>query len=202
MYIPSHLPPEWESRVRAELESMETVKWFGVPRPMSFVWVTIPIVLFAIPWTAFAIFWICGASGFKLPDLSHFSPANIFPLFGLPFVLVGLGMLLSPLWAIRAAKKTGYVLTNRRAILFGGGFGSTVRSIEAARFNQFERRERSNGTGDIIFEYVQRSSGNRSTRSVPLGFIGIENVREVEKLVRAVAQSSTPAVQTPHADHQ
>ena len=54
----------------------------------------------------------------------------LFPLFGLPFVMVGVGMLSSPFWLRRRAKRTCYALTDRRAILWEAGwFGSVeVRS--------------------------------------------------------------------------
>ena len=38
----------------------------------------------------------------------------VMALFGLPFVLVGLGMLLAPFAAFRSARRTVYVLTNKR----------------------------------------------------------------------------------------
>ena len=37
-----------------------------------------------------------------------------FPLFGLPFVLIGLGMLTAPHWAKRKALRTAYAVTDRR----------------------------------------------------------------------------------------
>ncbi len=54
----------------------------------------IPMVLFGVLWTGFSVFWMWGASGFGQGDRI----GSLFALFGLPFVLIGLGMLLSPFY--------------------------------------------------------------------------------------------------------
>ena len=106
------IPPELEEKVERELESGERIAWMEQPIPRYFTAMSTGAFLFAIPWTAFALFWICGASGFKLPDFSK-GGFSFFPLFGVPFVLIGLGMLSSPWWAHRKALKTVYVITDR-----------------------------------------------------------------------------------------
>jgi hypothetical protein len=72
-----------------------------------------------IPVTAFAIFWMALASQ-QTKQIS--GPGSFFPLFGIPFIVVGLGMLSSPLWRGRKALRTVYALTDQRAIIFEGGF--------------------------------------------------------------------------------
>ncbi len=106
---------ELENKVKHELEPGEKILWMEQPVPRYFTANSTGMFLFAIPWTAFAIFWICGAAGFKIPDFSkgHF---NFFPLFGVPFVLIGIGLMSAPLRAYRKAFKTIYVITDRRAI--------------------------------------------------------------------------------------
>jgi len=179
------LPPELRSVVEDELEVGESVQWSARPRAMRLVLYTLPVVLFAIPWTAFAVFWICGASGWQFPTLK--GPAGFFPLFGVPFVLVGCGMLSSPLWALRKVRRTLYVITDRRAIVFEGGWSTTVRSLGPDQLTDLERKQRADGSGDIIL--VKRSwrgsDGDRYTR--PVGFFGVENVKDVETLLRQLA---------------
>jgi hypothetical protein len=41
----------------------------------------------------------------------------LFPLFGVPFVLIGLGMLAAPYWMRRKAQNTVYALTDKRALI-------------------------------------------------------------------------------------
>ena len=57
------IPENLQERVRRELDAGESIRWMEQPIPRFFSGATIGAVLFAIPWTAFAVFWICGASG-------------------------------------------------------------------------------------------------------------------------------------------
>src|SRR6478609_3430837 len=95
--------------IHSELRPSEVLAWSSSPRPGRMALRALPLVLFGIPWTAFALFWIAGASGFKMPDFSH--GFGFFPLFGVPFVLIGFGMLTSPYWMRRKARRTAYVVT-------------------------------------------------------------------------------------------
>jgi hypothetical protein len=187
------LPPELRSVVEDELEVGESVLWSAQPRPGRMVWASLPIFLFAIPWTGFAVFWICGASGFQFPTLR--GPAGLFPLFGLPFVLIGCTMLCAPLWAMRKAGRTLYVISDRRTILFEGGWSTTVRSFGSQSLGDITRKQRADGSGDIILERRtwRDNDGDRRTSSV--GFYGIDNVKAVEALLRRLSSTVTTAVE-------
>jgi hypothetical protein len=194
----SHLPEELDARVRSELDSGEQLLWVGQPRPSRFARSAIPLVLFGIPWTAFALFWMAGASGIwfagfggqknRPPGVGVFF--GCFPLFGLPFVLIGLGMLSSPYWLQRKAKRTCYALTDRRAIVWeAGSFGSLeVRSYGPAELSKIRRTEYADGSGDLVFEDVitigPGSGRYPATTRQRHGFMGIDQVRQVEELLR------------------
>jgi hypothetical protein len=194
LYGDSSLPPELDARVRSELGDGERLLWVGQPRPGRFARSAIPIVLFGIPWTAFALFWMATASGVWFGGFKGAGGVGAlfacFPLFGLPFVLVGLGMLSSPYWLWRRAKRTCYALTDRRAILWQAGwFGSVeVRSYSPAELTRISRTEHADGSGDLVFEEVlslgRDSDGHRTTRTTRHGFMAISNVREIEELLR------------------
>lgn len=190
----SRLPDELDARVRSELDAGEQLLWVGQPRPNRFARQTIPLVLFGIPWTAFVIFWISMASFAVVNGGQNAGPPVLigvcFPLFGVPFVLVGLGMLSSPYWFRRRARRTCYALTDRRAILWEAGFfGSVeVRSYRPANLTKMVRRDHADGSGDLVFEERIRVQYNTSSRgtvgSFDHGFLGIDNVREIERLLR------------------
>ncbi|HEY4416992.1 MAG TPA: hypothetical protein VGO57_14980 [Verrucomicrobiae bacterium] len=103
------------------------------------------------------------------------------------FALVGLGLLLSPLWAYWEAMRTVYAITDRRALIiaapwrrrirayFPGGSGGDVVDLHRVEDNQ--------GRGDIVF-HKRALSGKRGVYYESVGFIGIGNVREVEGMVR------------------
>jgi hypothetical protein len=178
----NHLPQEISRLVDAELRNGERVAWTGQPIPGRFARRGIGHVIFGIPWTAFALFWMAGASGFKMPDFSQ--GVGLFPLFGLPFVLIGFGMLSSPYWMRRKALKTAYVITDQRAIvLASGAFGSTtIRSFEPDRLKDIRRVQRPDGTGDLVFERTWSSDGDGG-RFVEQGFLAISGVRDVERMI-------------------
>jgi hypothetical protein len=191
------LPQDWLDRVGSELGDGERLIWAEQPRVGRYVRQSVPIVLFGMAFTAFALFWISAAwamlfgipgSGPNLegPGL----PFSLFPYFGVPFVLVGLGMLSSPFWYWRQAKRTCYALTSQRAMVWQAGmFGSlTVRSYGAEALGKIVRTEHPDGSGDLVLEQIVEegtdSEGHRTTRIVRHGFIAISNVKQVEELVR------------------
>ncbi|MEN3113134.1 hypothetical protein ACFONG_16210 [Uliginosibacterium paludis] len=183
----SNLPQALQDRVRSELKSGESVMWAGQPNPNRFMRSGFKIWFFFIPWTAFSLFWIAGAAGFEMP---HFDSGwSLFPLFGLPFLLVGIGGLSAPLWLRRRARFTVYVLTNRRAISIDGAKTITVKSYPASEIAGIERVERQDGSGDLILrtEYYRDSDGDRQTRQH--GFFSIDEVRSVENLVEALLRN-------------
>ena len=98
----SGLPADLDARVRSEMRDGEQLLWVGQPRPGRFARQAIPLVLFGIPFTAFAVFWMVVTSSALLfggfannvgPGGFGWFFAACFPLFGLPFMLIGLGML-------------------------------------------------------------------------------------------------------------
>ena len=74
----------------------ESLLWSGQPDPRRIALQTLPIFILAIPWTAFALFWIATASGFKLPSFDPSNYFSLFPFFGVPFVLIGFTTLALP----------------------------------------------------------------------------------------------------------
>ena len=184
------LPPSVRSLIDAELNDGERITWIGTPNPRRFAMQSIVFVLFGIPWTAFALFWMAGAAGFGIPDFNE--GFDLFPLFGIPFVLIGFGMLSSPYWVIRKAKKTAYVLTSERAIIFAGGFSATtVRSFVPDRLTNLQRKQHDDGSGDLIFERTVSMDSDGDQRSTDHGFLAIANVKEVEDRIRQLVEASS-----------
>ena len=144
MKAESQIPRELREKADRELESGEHVEWLEMPVPRYFTPAATACFLFGIPWTAFAIFWTAGAAWgtSKGGDFGFF---RLLPLFGVPFIVVGFGMLSGPIWAYRKALKTVYVITNRRAITFDGGRTSTIRSYPPEELRNVYRKERKMG---------------------------------------------------------
>ena len=79
----SDLPEHLQQRLRAELRPGESVAWAGQPNPSRYVKSGFAIWLFFVPWTAFSVFWIASASGFRMPSFDR--GWDLFPLVWLAF---------------------------------------------------------------------------------------------------------------------
>ncbi len=113
------VPEGWEGI----LAPGERILWQGRPDG-AIDWALLFDVrsLFGVFFTGFALFWIAMASGMLWTGGSDAGPPLffrlLFPLFGLPFVLVGLGVILAPLRADLAERRgVFYTLTDRAAFI-------------------------------------------------------------------------------------
>ncbi len=202
------LPMDAQRRIDGELSPGETLLWAGQPSPGRVARQGIIPMLFGIPFTAFALFWTAAAGGFAFlagGAAQSFSGGNgafaapflLFPLFGLIFVVAGVGLLLSPLWLSLGAKRTLYAVTNKRVIVWNGRVfgGVTVRSLSPAQLGDRARTEAGDGSGDLVFPraatlstYQDTDSTNgfsqTRTRVTQCGFFGIPQVKQVDDLLR------------------
>jgi hypothetical protein len=188
------LSDELRACVEAELNPQEQIVWVEQPIPWLIVRSTLPILLIGIPFTAFALFWI-GMATFGVNQAQGApAPLKAFPLFGLPFVLVGLAMFSAPYWALRGAKRTVYVLTTQRAIILRGGWiNMNVRSFDPAALTTLNRKQRPDGSGDLIFAQDFRPTRRGQSMMTNVGFMAVRDVKQVENLVRTLAQQTAHA---------
>ena len=114
----------------------------------------------------------------------------LFPLFGVPFVVVGIAMFLSPLWSYLKSLRTVYVITNRRAITFNGGRSMTIRSYPPEKLQDIFRRQKRDGSGDIIFTPKPWLESGKNKQTEELGFLRIANPKQVEQMLEALGKKS------------
>ena len=184
------LEPELRRQVDAELDAGERIVWLGQPVAALMARQAWPVVLFGVPWTAFAIFWTLGAAGMIGRHGTSGGSATgwfayVFPLWGLPFIAIGFAMLTAPYWAARTARQTIYALTDRRAIVWQAkGWGKfEVHNFQPERLTSMTRKQRGDGSGDLIFEQFQERNGSGTT-TIRRGFMAVPDVQEVEDLIR------------------
>ena len=205
---PSQLPPQLHALVESELQEGERITWLEQPIPGQMARSMLPVVLFGIPWTAIVLVITGGAATVAFDPMAGtpwegtgiagnvgiwHTPGwfALFPLIGVPFILVGLGMLSSPYWAYRAARRSAYVLTDCRAIVFSRDWFNriTIRSFPPERLTELHRKQRADGSGDLVFAQESWRDDDGHRRSRDIGFLAIREVKAVEALVRALARS-------------
>jgi len=184
------LSSELRYRLRAEVSPPEKVCWVGRPRASRLIVNSIPLVLggfilFAVP--GFMSAFILTLPTPETP-VRRLSPVPFFLVLSVPFLVPGLLMIATPLWAFVEQKRTLYMVTDRRLIVSRPTWDGKIRtkSFLADDIGPLERVERPDGSGDLLFglavEYRRKEGVNGVGR---LGFFGIAQVGEVESLIRA-----------------
>lgn len=174
------LPVKFQSKVNAELRPGESIVWAGQPNPNRKMRAGFLLWLFFIPWTLFSLLWTVGVGGLSLLSGSA-GIDNFLALFGLPFVLIGFGGLLSPVWMRMDAVRTVYVITNQRVFTISGVLGTKYRSYYPDQMQFVERQENSDGSGNLIFSRNTYRDSQGSSRTKEEGFYAIPNVKTVER---------------------
>jgi hypothetical protein len=108
-------------------------------------------------------------------------------LFASPFVFMGFGLLSAPLWTYWKSIRIVYVITNRRVITFTGGGTSTIRSFFPERLRNFYRKEKKDGTGDVIIDYLAWKDSDDDQRTRELVFFGVRDPKTTESKLRKLA---------------
>ncbi|NJN75604.1 MAG: hypothetical protein HC796_04500 [Synechococcaceae cyanobacterium RL_1_2] len=185
------IPINLRNKINKELQPAEVIIWVQQPIPRFFTGASIISFLFGIPWTSFALFWTWGALGFALPDLKQGpQPQHMFALFGIPFVLIGVAMLFSPILLWQLAQHTVYLVTDQRAISIQDAWVTTIRSYLPHQLQNIYRKERADGTGDVIITVRQWKDSDGNPIDEEIGFFGVPNPQDVENILRQLSQKN------------
>ena len=192
-------PSDAQFMVQSELQPGESLQWTGTADSARAALSALPASLFGLPFAGFALFWMTAAyrgthaiskSASANPIAGVFS---FFPLFGLPFLLIGLGIVFAPLLAYFKAQKTAYAVTDKRVLVITGGRARTVRSCTPADIVSVDHREREGGTGDVIIRTNSIMQTRNSLSQMTVGLLGVNNVKEVVRLVLNLHAQRTQA---------
>ena len=175
---------EIEQTAMKQLDSDERLLWSGAPSPGGTAVSALPLTFMGILFTGFAAFWIASAAHMSSGSSGDGFPGAIFPLFGVPFLLIGVGMLLGPVWAYRSAKSTVYAVTDRRVMVITAAKTVGVRSFTPDDIGDIVRVEGPDGSGTLRFGTPANLAVRDGARLSMGGFIGIPEVRRVEQLIR------------------
>jgi hypothetical protein len=187
METPNLPSPELESILRRELLPAERLLWSGRPDPAR-LRAAFAIWLFAVPWTAFALFWEAMAflpwmASTHTPPGIQWSFGIIFPLFGLPFICVGLSMLWMPFKARRKAAQTIYGLTDRRLLRVTAGARRESASVLIRQMGPSDVTADADGYGTLRVQTgtSRDSDGDKVTERFEV--FGVPEVNRLEGLL-------------------
>lgn len=184
-----HLPRDAFQRLTREL-SGEKILWAGRPSPRAAFWKGIPIWLFAIPWTVFSLAWegialaAFFAGGEQAPAGAGAVMVYVFPIFGLPFVLIGLGMMGAPFWQARKARRSVHILTDKRLVTAELGNAMSIESIEPARIVALTRKEERDGSGTLTLSLGKFRDSDGDAVEKLVTWPGVPEVKVLEDRLR------------------
>jgi hypothetical protein len=186
------------STVTRELSSGERLVWTGQPRRgLRLRGSDAFVIPFSIFWCGFAIFWefiVLTTTPRGAGPISI-----VFPLFGAPFVLIGLyfvfGRFIVDAWM---RGRTFYGISNERLIIVSELFVRRTKSLNLRTLSDISLTERPDGSGTITFGpahpfghwLVSGSWGGAGTVAPP-AFDMIDSAKEVYELIRQTQRQAT-----------
>ena len=176
-----------EADLRRDLAPGERILWSGQPLAKRLK-VGFGIWLFAVPWTLFALFWesmalLPWSASTKTPDGITWTFGIIMPIFGLPFIAIGLWMLWTPIKAMRQAGETLYALTDRRIVRLVSGRKRELHSVLLDQIGPINRRELPDGTGHLRIETHSTTDSEGDRRTERFEVLGVPGVARLERLI-------------------
>lgn len=176
---------EAEQALMHELSHDEGLLWSGMPRQGFLLRPQDAIMIpFSLIWGGGAIFWEYTAL--------HSDAPLFFKLWGVPFVLVGLYLILGRFLVDSYIRtRTYYGVTNLRIIILSGFSGREVKSLALKGLNQVSLSERPDASGNITFgSPLGGGTGWSGTAQLgmakyaPQSFEAIAEVRQVYETIR------------------
>jgi hypothetical protein len=183
--------------IEQELSPGERLIWSGQPRlGMRLRASDVLMIPFSILWCGFAIFWEVMASTATAKDGGAI--AIVFPLFGVPFVVIGLYFVFGRFIVdARIRARTFYGITNERIIIVSGLFARRTKSLNLPTLSDISLTERPDGGGTICFgpsypfgAWFPAGSWPGFGQYMPPAFDMIDRAKEVYDLIRQTQKTA------------
>jgi hypothetical protein len=183
---------EAETALRPEIARDERLLWSGMPRQgIRFRPSDILMVPFSLMWGGFAFFW-----EYSVVSSGH-APV-FFALWGVPFVLVGVYIIVGRFFVDSFQRaRTYFGVTDQRVIILSGLFNRDVKSISLRGLSDISLNERGDASGDITFGPTNPMAAMWSGTAWPgmskkfaPAFELVDGVRRVYELIREQQRSA------------
>ncbi|MGE3270584.1 MAG: PH domain-containing protein [Chloroflexota bacterium] len=192
----------FESLFQPDLGRGERILWTGQPDPNRLLSRTdLFLVPFSLVWGGFALYWEATVLGW----LGDFSAPPVFAVFGLPFVLFGLYLIVGRFFYLAWIKRrTYYAVTSQRALILRDAWGRSLDSFPLQAVASVSTTVRQDGSGTIVFgpttpfDVVYGNTGLSFLRrgSYTPAFFDVPEVRTVAQIIQD-QQASLPAPKQP-----
>ncbi|MEM9365967.1 MAG: PH domain-containing protein [Planctomycetota bacterium] len=182
-----------ESQIKRELSSGEQLLWYGRPQLGIQLRASDALLIPAsLLWGGFAIFWEATAVMRGAPVF--------FVLWGIPFVLVGLHLIVGRFFVdAKQRSRTYYGVTDERVIIVSGLFRRSVKSLRIDTLTDVALEEKADGSGTITLgptsPWNHWFGGSNWPGTHPLtvsSFEMIDNAREVDGIIRESQRGTRP----------
>jgi hypothetical protein len=183
--------PSPEETLSQHLDSGERLLWSGRPRPgLQLRAQDAFLIPFSLLWCGFAIFWEMSVVQGEAPFF--------FWLWGIPFVLVGLYLVVGRFFvdAMNRAR-TVYGVTSERILIVDGILSPQIKSLQLRNLTDMTLTQRKDGSGTITFgqipfrlDFFPTGSWPGGKRSMPPAFDFVENAKEVHGVVRSAQREA------------
>ena len=153
------------SKLDRFLNADERVVWSGRPEKKAFVLPGLGSVPFGLVFFGFFLLWMFSASQQGL---------FFFGFFGLPFVLIAVGITFGPvLWQLLRYRNTEYLITNKRLITQTGAIGLDTRFVDFEKIQEVYVKigvfDRLFGTGSL-YAMTAGSAASFGPGTSPYGY--------------------------------
>ncbi len=203
---------ELSNEVKKVLSADETVQWIGSPNPMSAARKARKESIVGVIWTGLIILMytrfraINAHPAVIMPgDLGRpTSFSTFFTMILIVMMLIGVGIILMPLWRYLKAKNLVYAVTNQRALIINRLSSSDIQSYPPGQI-RFVKTQGDQAEGDVVFDRrhkkvrelesvpgSERMVSRTRTVTVQIGFFGIPDPDKVARLLLALKGEDAP----------
>ena len=173
---------DFQLEIKPYLDVDESVLWCDKPvKKLAFSTADIFTTMFGVVWLSFSVFWIISA--YTATEMAE-GGFKLFPLFGIPFVLVGLYLLIFRHFVSFIRRKNMiYALTSKRVLVVHTGSRQYVQEYRYENISNIQMKCNGEDIGSIFFFTGEVRFNNGRSYSSTSGIFGIKDTKKVYKIL-------------------